>query len=144
MRVLFPYEYPEGVHLKWIYKQQLCNFTINWILEAATGGVLQLCMWDDYHIFLNALFVFTRLLLDEIYHLVTPKGQLKGRTLIGGFAVIKLIFAIFSLRKFKLVKYIFFYKWKIDQPLFYLSCQTITVINEIFFFVCKTVREMMQ
>ena len=27
---------------------------------------LQLCMWDDYHIFLIATLVFTRLLLDEI------------------------------------------------------------------------------
>ena len=31
---------------------------------------LQLCMWDDYHIFLIASLVFTRLLLDEIYHLI--------------------------------------------------------------------------
>ena len=31
---------------------------------------LQLCTWDDYHIFLIAPLVFTRLLLDEIYHLV--------------------------------------------------------------------------
>ena len=31
---------------------------------------LQLCMWDDYHIFLIAPLVFTRLLLDEIYHLI--------------------------------------------------------------------------
>ena len=31
---------------------------------------LQLCMWDDYHVFLIATFVFTRLLLNEIYHLV--------------------------------------------------------------------------
>ena len=30
---------------------------------------LLLCMWDDYHIFLIAPLVFTRLLLDEIYHL---------------------------------------------------------------------------
>ena len=30
---------------------------------------LQLCMWDDYHVFLIATLVFTRLLLDEIYHL---------------------------------------------------------------------------
>ena len=29
---------------------------------------LQLCTWDDYHIFLIAALVFTRLLLDEIYH----------------------------------------------------------------------------
>ena len=28
---------------------------------------LQLCMWDDYHVFLIATLVFTRLLLDEIY-----------------------------------------------------------------------------
>ena len=27
-------------------------------------------MWDDYHVFLYAAFVFTRLLLDEIYHLI--------------------------------------------------------------------------
>ena len=31
---------------------------------------LQVCMWDDYHIFLIAPRVFTRLLLDEIYHLI--------------------------------------------------------------------------
>ena len=31
---------------------------------------MQLCIWDDYHIFLIAPFVFTRLLLDEIYHLI--------------------------------------------------------------------------
>ena len=31
---------------------------------------LQLCIWDDYHLFLYAAFVFTRLLLDEIYHLI--------------------------------------------------------------------------
>ena len=27
-------------------------------------------MWDDYHIFLIVPLVFTRLLLDEIYHLI--------------------------------------------------------------------------
>ena len=31
---------------------------------------LQLCMWDDYHVFLIATLVFTKLLLDEIYHLI--------------------------------------------------------------------------
>ena len=31
---------------------------------------LQLCMWDDYHVFLIAALVFTRLLLDEIYYLI--------------------------------------------------------------------------
>ena len=31
---------------------------------------LQLCMWDDYHIFLIAPLVFTRLLLDEIYYFI--------------------------------------------------------------------------
>ena len=31
---------------------------------------LQLCKWDDYHIFLIAPLVFTRLLLDEIYYLI--------------------------------------------------------------------------
>ena len=30
----------------------------------------QLCMWDDHHVFLIATLVFTRLLLDEIYHLI--------------------------------------------------------------------------
>ena len=29
---------------------------------------LQLCIWDDYHVFLIASHVITRLLLDEIYH----------------------------------------------------------------------------
>ena len=31
---------------------------------------LQLWTWDDYHIFLIVTLVFTRLLLDEIYHLI--------------------------------------------------------------------------
>ena len=31
---------------------------------------LQLCMWDDYHIFLIETLVFTRLLPDEIYHFI--------------------------------------------------------------------------
>ena len=31
---------------------------------------LQLCMWDDYQVFLIATLVFIRLLLDEIYHLI--------------------------------------------------------------------------
>ena len=31
---------------------------------------LQLCAWDDYYIFLIASLVFTRRLLDEIYHLI--------------------------------------------------------------------------
>ena len=31
---------------------------------------LQLCMWNDYHVFSIATLVFTRLLLDKIYHLI--------------------------------------------------------------------------
>ena len=31
---------------------------------------LQLCMWDDYHVFLITTLAFTRLLLNEIYHLI--------------------------------------------------------------------------
>ena len=31
---------------------------------------LQLCMWDDYLVFLIAALVFTRLLHNEIYHLI--------------------------------------------------------------------------
>ena len=31
---------------------------------------LQLCTWDDYHTFLIARLVFTKLLLGEIYHLM--------------------------------------------------------------------------
>ena len=31
---------------------------------------LQLCIWDDYHVFLIVTLVFTRLLLDEIYHVI--------------------------------------------------------------------------
>ena len=30
----------------------------------------QLCMWDDYHVFLIATLVFARLQLYEIYHLI--------------------------------------------------------------------------
>ena len=35
-----------------------------------SGIYLQPCTWDDYHIFLIVSFVFTRLLLDEIYHFI--------------------------------------------------------------------------
>ena len=31
---------------------------------------LQLCMWDGYHIFFITTLVFTRLVLDELYHLI--------------------------------------------------------------------------
>ena len=31
---------------------------------------LQLCMWNNYHVFLIVTLVFTRLLLDEIYHFI--------------------------------------------------------------------------
>ena len=31
---------------------------------------LQRYMWDDYHVFLIATLLFTRLILDEIYHLI--------------------------------------------------------------------------
>ena len=31
---------------------------------------LQLCMWNVYHVFLIATLVFTRPLLDEIYHVI--------------------------------------------------------------------------
>ena len=31
---------------------------------------LHLCMWDDYHVFLIATLMFTRLLLDDIYNLI--------------------------------------------------------------------------
>ena len=31
---------------------------------------LQFCTWDDYHIFLITQLAFTRLLLNEIYHLI--------------------------------------------------------------------------
>ena len=33
-------------------------------------ATLHVCMWDDYHIFLITPLVFTRLLNDEIYHLI--------------------------------------------------------------------------
>ena len=34
------------------------------------GIYLQLCTWDDYHIFFIAPLVFTRLLIDEFFHLI--------------------------------------------------------------------------
>ena len=34
-----------------------------------SDNYLQLCMWDDCHIFLIATLLFTRLLLNKIYHL---------------------------------------------------------------------------
>ena len=38
--------------------------------HAHSGIYLQLCVWNDYHVFLTPPVVFTRLLLDEIYHLI--------------------------------------------------------------------------
>ena len=35
-----------------------------------SGIYLQLYIWDDYHVFSNTLLVATRLLPDEIYHLI--------------------------------------------------------------------------
>ena len=35
-----------------------------------SGIYLQLYIWDDYHVFSNTLLVATRLLPDELYHLV--------------------------------------------------------------------------
>ena len=32
--------------------------------------LFELCMWDNYHVFLIATLVFTRLLHDKIYHLI--------------------------------------------------------------------------
>ena len=40
-----------------------------------SGIYLQLCTWDDYHVFLIATLVFTRLLLDEIYHLIELRSN---------------------------------------------------------------------
>lgn len=35
-----------------------------------SDSYLQLFIWDDYHISLMAAFVFTRMLFDEIYHII--------------------------------------------------------------------------
>ena len=48
---------------------------------------LQLCMWDDYHIFSIAPLVFTRLLLDENYlksfgHTLTKKEIVSSLSMI--------------------------------------------------------------
>ena len=43
---------------------------------------LQLCTWDDYQVFLIAPLVFTRLLLDEIYHLIELLFQIDDVMLI--------------------------------------------------------------
>ena len=39
---------------------------------------LQSCKWDDYHIFLTATLVFTRLLLDDIYHFIESIFDWRG------------------------------------------------------------------
>ena len=44
---------------------------------------LQLYMWNDYHLFLIATFVFTRVLIDEIYHLIElPFGWLTDDAMV--------------------------------------------------------------
>ena len=56
---------------RWFTEQQRTTFRSTLPLPPAHKHwniYLQLCMWDDYHVFLIATFVFTRLLLDEIYH----------------------------------------------------------------------------
>ena len=44
----------------------LCNTSTHWW---AIIYYLQLCIWNDYHVFLMASHVITRMRLDEIYHL---------------------------------------------------------------------------
>ena len=45
-------------------------FSIRVFAHEHSDNYLQLCTWDDYHIFLIAPAVFTRPLLDEIYHCI--------------------------------------------------------------------------
>ena len=46
------------------------SFIPHYHFRPLTNIQLQLYMRDDYHIFLIAALEFTRLLLDEIYHLI--------------------------------------------------------------------------
>ena len=41
-----------------------------WLTNIQTFICNSACMWDGYYIFLIAMLVFTRLLLDEIHHLI--------------------------------------------------------------------------
>ena len=44
---------------------------------------LELCMWDDYHVFLIATLVFTRLLLDKIYQLIKLPLHILDELILG-------------------------------------------------------------
>ena len=59
---------------------------------------LQLCMWDDYHVFLIATLVFTRLLLDEIYHLIDTLSTLDlSRSTLFVQRIVKPFFTCFGI-----------------------------------------------
>ena len=58
-------------------------------------------MWDDYHIFLIASLVFTRLLLNEIYHLIElPFDWLIDNAMFVG--LLDELFAGFLLQQFNM------------------------------------------
>ena len=98
-----------------------------------------------------------------LFFISREQGQLKGRTLIGRFAVFKLLVAllrtkfythdikflhgicIFLVTGILICKMLLFAKWKSPSIrfVFYLSYQTISVTSEMFFFL-KAVREIKQ
>ena len=89
--------------------------------------------------------------LLTIFSISREEGQLKGRTPIGGFAEIYLlaVLLIFKLYMHDITvsdilnflvpgiliwKMLFFLKWKRNRFVFYLTCRTIAVMFEMFFF----------
>ena len=99
--------------------------------------------------------VIFRLQLMDFYYFFRfqrGEGQLKGRTVIGGFVVFELVVALritklhthyitfsgiwnFLLRWTLICKILLFVKWKTHRFVFYLSCRTITVISKILLFL---------
>ena len=64
-------------HRHWQSTGQQGNWGDHLLLHSTTSNRSQtfkhlfaICIWDDYHVFLITTFVFTRLLLKEIYHLI--------------------------------------------------------------------------
>ena len=97
-----------------------------------------------------------------LFFISREQGQLKGRTLIGGFAVFQLLVALLRTKLYThginflhgictflvtgilICKMLLFVKWKSPSIrfVFYLSYQTITIISEMFFFFLNQSRRL--
>ena len=88
---------------------------------------LQLCMWDDYNVFLIAMLVFTRLLLDEMYHLI----KLAFDWLVDDALVIGWIFFTYWFDSRFLLQQFDTGNWRIWTHIDYHLCITSQLIKQV-------------